>query len=112
GKPGAPPAIGRAYGKITDSLGQPMGQVSALVMRQVVDPATKKKKLVLLKGMDTKANGEFDFEDLPIASQLILKLSATGYKPQDVPFMIIPSGAGASKPGTQSSSSPFGNLPS
>lgn len=89
-----------------------MGAVSALIMHSIVDPATKKKKLVLVKGMDTKANGEFNFEDLPIASQLILKVSAAGYKPQDVPFMIIPSGAGAAKPGSQNSGSPFGNLPS
>ncbi|HEX9509380.1 MAG TPA: TonB-dependent receptor [Puia sp.] len=105
----APPSIGRAYGKVTDSAGQPMGQVSALVLRSTVDPGTKKKKLVLIKGVDTKANGEFDFEDLPIASQLVLKLSATGYKAQDVSFMIIPAAAVA-KPGDNAS--PLGNLPS
>jgi len=111
GGPGAggPPSIGRAYGKITDSTGQPMGQVSALVLKSSVDPATKKKKLVLLKGMETKSNGEFDLEDLPIASQLVLKLSATGYKPQDISFMIIPAAA-AAKPGDQGN--PMGNLPS
>jgi ferric enterobactin receptor len=108
-KAGGPPSIGRVYGKVTDSTGQPMGQASALVMRSVADTATKKKKLVLLKGMDTKTNGEFDFEDLPIASQLVLKLSATGFKPRDIPFMIIPAAA-AAKPGDQGS--PLGNLPS
>jgi len=105
----APPSIGRAYGKVTDSMGQPMGQVSALVLRSTVDPTTKKKKLVLIKGVDTKANGEFDFEDLPIASQLVLKVSATGYRPQDISFMIIPAAA-AAKPGDNAS--PLGNLPS
>lgn len=114
GKPGGPgaggpPSIGRVYGKITDSAGQPMSQASVLVMKSTVDPNTKKKKLVLLKGMDTKANGEFDVEDLPIASQLVLKLSATGYKPQDVSFMIIPQQAAAA-PGAESN--PMGNLPS
>ncbi|MHA4808446.1 outer membrane beta-barrel protein [Flavitalea flava] len=110
GMAGGPPSIGRAYGKVTDSTGQPMGQVSALVLKASVDPTTKKKKLVLLKGMDTKPNGEFDFEDLPIASPLVLKLSATGYKPQDVSFMIVPASAsGVSKPGE---GSPLGNLPS
>lgn len=108
---GGPPSIGRAYGKVTDSTGQPMGQVSALVLKSTVDAASKKKKLVLLKGMDTKPNGEFDFEDLPIASPLVLKLSATGYKPQDVSFMIVPATAGSVvKPGEQAS--PLGNLPS
>jgi len=112
GGPGAggPPSIGRVYGKITDSTGQPMGQASVLVMKSSVDPTTKKKKLVLLKGTDTKANGEFDLEDLPIASQLVLKLSATGYKPQDLSFMIIPQ-QGAAAPGSDNSN-PLGNLPS
>ncbi|OJW58178.1 MAG: hypothetical protein BGO55_22990 [Sphingobacteriales bacterium 50-39] len=86
-----------------------MSQASVLVMKSTVDPNTKKKKLVLLKGTDTKANGEFDLEDLPIASQLVLKLSATGYKPQDVSFMIVPQQAAAA-PGGESN--PMGNLPS
>lgn len=107
---GAPPSIGRAYGKVTDSTGQPMSQVSALVLKSTTDPATKKKKLVLLKGMDTKANGEFDFEDLPIASPLVLKLSATGYKPQDVSFVIVPASAGGGRP--SDNANPLGNLPS
>ena len=80
-KAGGPPSIGRAYGKITDSTGQPMGQVTALVLKSIVDPATKKKKLLLLKGMDTKANGEFNFEDLPISTQLVLRASATALPP-------------------------------
>jgi outer membrane receptor protein involved in Fe transport len=112
GGPGAggPPSIGRVFGKITDSAGQPMSQASVLVMKSAVDPNTKKKKLVLLKGADTKANGEFDLEDLPIASQLVLKLSATGYTPHDTSFMIIPQQAAATPGGDQGN--PMGNLPS
>src|ERR1700685_3566831 len=79
----APPSIGRAYGKVTDSAGIPIGQATALLLKSVPDTVTKKKKLVLIKGMATKSNGEFDFEDLPIATQLVLRLSATGYKSQD-----------------------------
>jgi ferric enterobactin receptor len=90
-----------------------MGQVSAIVLKSTVDPTTKKKKLVLLKGMETKANGEFNFEDLPIVSQLVLRLSATGYKSQDVSFMIMPSAAATgSKPAGQASASPYGDIPS
>src|SRR5258708_7097832 len=59
----APPSIGRAYGKVTDSAGQPMGQVSALVLRSTVDPGTKKKQLGVNKGLDTKAHGEIDSEE-------------------------------------------------
>src|SRR5262249_7736838 len=97
GRPGAggpPPAIGRAFGKVTDSTGTPIG-ATAVVLKSTVDPKTKKKKLVLLKGMDTKANGEFNFEDLPIVQALVVRLSATGYKPQDVNFSIVPAAAQA-----------------
>ncbi|HEV9037822.1 MAG TPA: outer membrane beta-barrel protein [Puia sp.] len=105
----APPSIGRAYGKVTDSTGQGI-QATAVVLKSTVDPTTKKKKLVLLKGMDTKANGEFDFEELPIVAQLVLRVSATGYKNHDVTFSIMPAQAAAT-PG-QTNASPFGNLPS
>ena len=105
----APPSIGRAYGKVTDSTGQGI-QATAVILKSTVDPTTKKKKMVLLKGMDTKANGEFDFEELPIVAQLVLRVSATGYKNQDIPFTIMPAQAAAT-PG-QTSSSPYGALPS
>ncbi len=108
---GGPPSIGRAYGKVTDSTGQPMDQASVLVLKSTVDPATKKKKLLLLKGMDTKANGEFNFEDLPVGTPLVVKVSATGYKSQDISFVIVPATAG-SKPGAPGGASPYGNLPS
>jgi len=105
----APPTIGRAYGKVTDSTGQGI-QATAVVLRSTVDATTKKKKLVLLKGMDTKANGEFDFEDLPIVAPLVLRISSTGYKNQDVNFTITPTQAVAT-PG-QTNASPFGSMPS
>ena len=108
-KAGAPPSIGRAFGKITDSTGAPIGAASALILKSTVDPKTGKKKLELLKGMDTKANGEFNFEDLPIVTELQLRVSATGYKNQEIPFKIMPASA-AEKPGA--SASPYGNLPS
>ena len=108
----APPAIGRAYGKVTDSTGQPI-QATAVVLKSTVDPTTKKKKLVLMKGMDTKANGEFDFEDLPIVAPLVVRISATGYKSQDVSFSIMPTQAAATPaPAGQASNNPLGNLPS
>ena len=88
-----------------------MGQASTLLLRSTVDPTTKKKKLVLIKGAETKANGEFNFEDLPIVTQLVLRISATGYKPQDVNFMIVPAQA-AAKPGAPQSANPMANLPS
>ncbi len=107
GKPGAIPTIGRAFGKVIDTTGQPVA-ASALILKAITDPTTKKRKLVLIKGMDTKANGEFDFEDLPIATPLVVKVSATGYKGQDINFVIVPSAANNS----QNNNSPYGNIPS
>ena len=108
----APPSIGRAYGKVTDSTGQPI-QATAVVLKSTVDPTTKKKKLVLIKGMDTKANGEFDFEDLPIVAPLVVRISATGYKTQDIAVTIMPAQAAtAPAPAGQSSGNPLANLPS
>ncbi len=113
GKQQAPPAIGRAFGKITDSTGQPVPQASAILLKSVTDPATKKKKLVLVKGMETKTNGEFDFEDLPIVSQLVVRVSATGFKTQDISFMIVPAQPGTTPtPAGQSNANPYGNIPS
>ncbi len=51
--------------------------------------------------MDTKTNGEFNFEDLPVGSPLMLRVSSTGYKSQDLSFRIIPT----------NSSSPYGTMP-
>jgi ferric enterobactin receptor len=110
----APPSIGRAFGKVTDSTGQPLGPVTAVVLKSVTDPTTKKKKLVLLKGMDTKANGEFDFEDLPIYQPLVVRISATGYKNQDVSFTITTAAAAPATPAPagQNNNNPYGAIPS
>lgn len=100
--PGGPaPTIGRVFGKITDSAGLAINGGSALVMRSVTDTTTKKKKLVLVKGMSTTSNGEFDFEELPVGSPLTLRASATGYKTSDISFTIIPG----------SNSTAYGSMP-
>ncbi len=111
---GPPPSIGRAYGKVTDSTGQPLAQISAIILKSTVDPTTKKKKLVLIKGMETKASGEFNFEDLPVFAPLVIRLSGTGYKSQDVPVTITMSGAGAGAPAPpgQANANPMGAMPS
>ena len=75
------PNIGHVYGKITDSLGAPISDVSVLLLQNKFDTVTKKRKDVLLKGLTTKGNGEFSFCELPMFGQLNLKISATGYKP-------------------------------
>jgi ferric enterobactin receptor len=118
GQPGAagarqaPPSIGRVFGKVTDTTGQPLAQATAVILKSTVDPSTKKKKLVLVKGMDTKASGEFNFEDLPIVQAMVLRVSATGYKTHDIQFSIMPSQAAAGAAPQDNSANPLGNLPS
>lgn len=75
--------MGHVYGKVVDSLGKPIGEVSVILLQNKFDSVSKKKKDVLLKGLTTKANGEFSFEGLPIFGPLKLKISAVGYKPID-----------------------------
>jgi outer membrane receptor protein involved in Fe transport len=111
---GPPPSIGRAYGKVTDSAGQPLAEISVLVLKSTVDPTTKKKKLVLQKGMETKTNGEFNFEDLPVFAPLVIRLSGTGYKTQDVSVTITMSGApaGGAAPAQGGQGNPMAGMPS
>jgi len=91
GKPGQqPPAIGHIYGKITDTAGAALHDVSVILLKSSFDTVSKKKKDVLVGGITTKNNGEFSFNELPIFGQLKLKISATGYKPveQTVQFQM------------------------
>ncbi len=84
--PGGPLAEGRAgkqgsgnghiYGKVVDSLSKGISDVSVIVLETRTDQQTKKTKDVLVKGETTKANGEFDFEELPTTVKLI---RATGF---------------------------------
>jgi len=70
---------GRLYGKIVDSAGHGIGRASVLILKAGTDPATGKKKQVLVKGTITQNNGDFSAEDLPMGSPLQLNVSAVGY---------------------------------
>jgi ferric enterobactin receptor len=89
------PNMGHVYGKLVDSVGRPISEATVLLLHNKYDSATRKTKLVLLKGLTTTTKGEFSFEDLPVFGPLKLKISATGYKPieQTVTFqMKMPAG--------------------
>src|ERR1700748_356290 len=79
GGPGGGPASGHVYGKLVDSAGHGIGKASVLVLKTFTDPATGKKKDVLLKGLTSQANGDFSAEDLPTGNPLKLNVSAIGY---------------------------------
>lgn len=105
GKAGqAPPSIGNVYGKIVDSVGKPLSDASVVILQNRLDTASKKRKDVLLKAVITKANGEFNFDELPVFGALKLKISAIGFKPVEKPVafqMKMEAGASA-KPGDPS----------
>ena len=90
GKTGqAAPAIGHIYGKLVDSAGKAISDASVVILQSKFDAATKKTKDVLLKGASSAANGEFNFEDLPVVGTLKVKISSAGFKDitQTVSFM-------------------------
>src|SRR3954453_16692379 len=60
------PNIGHVFGKVVDSAGKGIGDVSVLLLQTLIDPTTRKSKDVFLKGVSSQANGDFDFEDLPV----------------------------------------------
>jgi len=80
GKGQAAPNIGHIYGKLVDSTGKPISDATVLLMHNRFDTASKKMKEVLYKGLTTKTNGDFSFEELPVFGSMKLKISATGYK--------------------------------
>ncbi len=93
------PNMGHVYGKIMDTSGNPLADVSVMLLQNKFDTVTKKRKDVLIGGLSTKANGEFSFSDLPIMGTLKLKISATGYKAVDqtVAFQMQAPPSGAAK---------------
>ena len=98
GKGQAMPSIGHVYGKLVDSSGKAVSDVSVILLQNRLDSVSKKRKDFLLKAMTTTSNGEFSLEDLPIFGQLKLKISATGFKilEQSISFqMPRPTGAPA-----------------
>jgi outer membrane receptor protein involved in Fe transport len=78
--------IGRVYGKLTDADGKAVSGASVMVMQKNVDSVTKKPKEILYKAMITESNGEFNFEELPIAGSLKLTITSTGFKAINQPI--------------------------
>ncbi len=93
------PNMGHVYGKVMDTSGNPLPDVSVMLLQNKFDTVTKKRKDVLIGGLTTKTNGEFSFNDLPIMGVLKLKISATGFKAVDqtVTFQMKAPPTGAAK---------------
>lgn len=97
---GKAPSIGHIYGKLVDSTGKPVSDASVILLQNHFDTATKKRKEILLKGISTKGNGEFNFDQLAVFGQLKLKISATGYKAFEETVSFMPAMGKGAKPAT------------
>ena len=72
---------GGFYGKIIDSItGKPIEAASVQLVQSKYDTVTKKRKDVVIGGMLTKNNGQFNLESVPVMGQYKLKISAIGFK--------------------------------
>jgi hypothetical protein len=73
-----------------DSTGKGIGDASVILLQSKFDSVAKKNKEVLLKGVTTQANGDFNLEELPVFKPLKLKISALGHKPIEQAITIQP----------------------
>ncbi len=80
---------GHVFGKIVDAEDKPVEGVSVLLLHQKMDSATKKMKMILLSGVLTKSNGDFDFTSVPVMGKLELNISNSGYKSQQKDFSLF-----------------------
>src|SRR4029079_6985695 len=72
---------GGFYGKVIDSItGKPLEAASVQLVQSKYDTVAKKRKEVVIGGMLTKNNGEFNLESVPVLGQYKLKISAIGFK--------------------------------
>jgi ferric enterobactin receptor len=86
--PAAMKNSGHLYGKITAVDGKPIEGASVLLLHQQMDTASKKMKMLLITGVMTKNNGDFNFTGVPVMGKLQLRVSNSGFKTliQDVSF--------------------------
>ncbi|MET0243438.1 MAG: TonB dependent receptor, partial [Flavitalea sp.] len=104
----APPSIGRIYGKVTDSTGKAVRDASVMLLQNRFDTTAKKNKEVLLRGITTGANGEFNMEDLPVVGELRLTITAVGYASYDENTSFMPKPGTAPAGGTSPQRAPAG----
>lgn len=79
--------VGHFYGKLVDSkTNKGLESVTVQLLGNKFDTATKKMKEAILSTMITKANGNFSFDNLGVFGNFKLKISALGYKAQELPI--------------------------
>ena len=108
---------GGFYGKILDSVtNKPIDAASVQLVQNKYDTATKKRKEVVINGMLTRKDGEFDIESVPIMGQYKLKISAIGFKNYERNVSLVDmsafrrNGGNSNASNTQDMTSMLGNL--
>lgn len=98
---GAPPNIGRFYGKVVDEKGKGVGYATVELYAMRFDTVSRSVKETLITGQITKDNGDFSLEQLPVMGEFTLKVSFLGYAEvtQKVSFGLAgPGGGGRGNP--------------
>lgn len=73
--------MGHFFGKLVDSkTNKGLESVTVQLIGNKFDTVTKKMKEAILSTQITKANGDFNFENLPVFGSFKMKASALGYK--------------------------------
>ncbi len=73
--------MGRMYGRIVSPDNKPLVDVTVMLMESKMDTVSKKVRTILYKAATSAANGDFNFEDVPLTGKFKLNISSTGYKP-------------------------------
>ncbi|MCP9770459.1 TonB-dependent receptor [Lacihabitans sp. LS3-19] len=77
------PMKGHVFGKVIDEAGKPVEFATVIIMKSVLDSASKQPKDVVVKAITSEMNGDFDFSELPVFGKLKLKVSSIGFVTTD-----------------------------
>jgi len=106
---------GAFYGKVIDSItDKPIDAASVQLIQNRFDSATKKRKEVIVGGMLTQPNGDFNIPNVPVMGQYKIKITAIGFKPFEKMVSLVDMNAMRNRNGggnpMQEMSSILGNL--
>src|SRR6476660_4652294 len=85
GRSGGSQPAGRFYGKVVDASNKGVDAATVTLVQQRTDTATKQTKEVVVGGMLTSANGEFNIENVPAFGRYTLRITGIGYKTVEKP---------------------------
>ncbi|MEO6893449.1 MAG: outer membrane beta-barrel protein [Ginsengibacter sp.] len=112
-KPSGMKNSGHVYGKVTDADGKPVEGASVILLHQELDATTKKMKMILVSGVISKSNGDFNFTEVPVMGKLQLRISNSGFKSlqENVAFSMPKMPSGGAQPAAGASSFSAASLP-